>query len=1222
MDAADKERALRAHIRKLLLRYALTHLTINYVDYTRTEVSELLSDCLSVVPLDDPTSLVLPVDPFEQLYQKLKIEDQKPYDQTWTVADETRQWVQDTLGNGNGREPPTDRCWRTVDESTYTNPVRPMSPILTTRAIRQTPRIGGASSSSTLIKSFRHCNPKYLEYVDIKPVANEPFEEVVFSARERDQILNAHPRVDQEMLGAMASLLARVPNAKLNHTSIHDRVPSMVSKFISDEASPPLANAPCPMSPPIFPRQLGVVRTPGMRKPSEIHSLGFVSQVKVEEEAEDISKAHMLLVDGWNVLAPPPASPGTPDTPSLDAGSQSSRVELDELFALTPPPQQPFARLLTDEKMEEYLVPRTCKPGGGGKKGHGECKPSLSTFLSPLLPSVPASFKPNTPDSRLHQSPPVSLSLQGHPSSPAKSSATSPRSPRRLIAKQESSSDVGLHALVAQLCAPVDGQSAEDFIMQERIEEEEALMMDIPKLKEPYLHPTSTSTSRPTLPASVRSLVSSKKPKPQASANKSHEPDGFPHLKKVAGVQSLNIELPWRPFNFGTSIPRTEELADVEHHPTLSLQAGLDDDADDEVKKLLAAETPGAGADGRLRAICDEPAMHWAAGEDWGRYDVILTRAERGRVSGYDTAGARDRNDAFEDSSGWEEGQGATRPHSKRRKVDSTPGFDLTGDSEAHQAIEPVQDVGAAPFSFNTLCSPGQGGLSQDAPYWNHAGEGPESEIGGSNLLENQWEPIWTAESAALSASLVDNHSKSASGGTFGSNQAGGSPPIAQDISPRKISAIRSLDAVLPARDAHPSSALPVSAKPPPNRLSSFRRSEEDAAQEYLTDFVRLRGKSVRESVSVLSPQPEPEPEPAPELPIDLTSSPRPVPPELADANTLSLPDEWVAPTSRHRYIASLDVLQKTILRKHLASPDCRVELAERDAWATNGVDLILDPDTALLLVPLAPLSVSGEALTEKIAKLSWDFARLVVVFEAFSTSSSYRTESGAGLAPYAFPPAIMKAIRKFKWTVAILDGMATGNKRRETEVRYGYARDVGEAARLVRLAGDMAEKASGASLGDGRDWLVDEYHEDEVDLAQAKGMNVYAAAMILHYVDLNTFIDMEPGRRVEMFSAMVGAQRIAMLNEVIANRLAEVGVSSPAPVSPAASSFKPAEECFEDTSGDGGRYVGMSGEDGGSSHRQGVQEDGMAWQTTGLLVIPGRVEQTASAGWGKRSNR
>ena len=106
-----------------------------------------------------------------------------------------------------------------------------------------------------------------------------------------------------------------------------------------------------------------------MRKPSDIYSLGFVSQVKVEEDAGDMSKEHMLLVDGWSqsldfqiwhqltlrldVMTPLPPSQDTSDTPSLEAGSQSS--QLDELFALTPPQQR---GLLTAEKMgASYCLP-------------------------------------------------------------------------------------------------------------------------------------------------------------------------------------------------------------------------------------------------------------------------------------------------------------------------------------------------------------------------------------------------------------------------------------------------------------------------------------------------------------------------------------------------------------------------------------------------------------------------------------------------------------------------------------------------------------------------------------------------------------------------------------------------------------------------------------------------------------------------------------------------
>lgn len=72
----------------------------------------------------------------------------------------------------------------------------------------------------------------------------------------------------------------------------------------------------------------------------------------------------------------------------------------------------------------------------------------------------------------------MSLSILGQPTSPAKSSTTNNSTIQRCFGPTEASSfDTGLNALVTQLCAPVDGQSAEDYIMHERIDEDEALMM-------------------------------------------------------------------------------------------------------------------------------------------------------------------------------------------------------------------------------------------------------------------------------------------------------------------------------------------------------------------------------------------------------------------------------------------------------------------------------------------------------------------------------------------------------------------------------------------------------------------------------------------------------------------------------------------------------------------------------------------------------------------------
>lgn len=41
MSSNERELALRAHIRTLLLDYAFTHLTVNYVQYTEDAVSQV-----------------------------------------------------------------------------------------------------------------------------------------------------------------------------------------------------------------------------------------------------------------------------------------------------------------------------------------------------------------------------------------------------------------------------------------------------------------------------------------------------------------------------------------------------------------------------------------------------------------------------------------------------------------------------------------------------------------------------------------------------------------------------------------------------------------------------------------------------------------------------------------------------------------------------------------------------------------------------------------------------------------------------------------------------------------------------------------------------------------------------------------------------------------------------------------------------------------------------
>lgn len=181
---------------------------------------------------------------------------------------------------------------------------------------------------------------------------------------------NLRPTLDKETLEVISSLPVYVPDIQHHRQSGNDGIPSLVSAFLYNETSP-LVNPQYPMSPPIFPRRLAITGMPGLGKASDIPSLGFITPVKPElEEAEDVSKAHMVVVDGWSrfngrpklpliniisihysdVMLPPPDSQDSFDTPSLEAGSQSSQMELDELFALTPPSNS-HTDLLTKEKM-------------------------------------------------------------------------------------------------------------------------------------------------------------------------------------------------------------------------------------------------------------------------------------------------------------------------------------------------------------------------------------------------------------------------------------------------------------------------------------------------------------------------------------------------------------------------------------------------------------------------------------------------------------------------------------------------------------------------------------------------------------------------------------------------------------------------------------------------------------------------------------------------------
>jgi hypothetical protein len=242
--------------------------------------------------------------------------------------------------------------------------------------------------------------------------------------------------------------------------------------------------------------------------------------------------------------------------------------------------------------------------------------------------------------------------------------------------------------------------------------------------------------------------------------------------------------------------------------------------------------------------------------------------------------------------------------------------------------------------------------------------------------------------------------------------------------------------------------------------------------------FAQLRARKVSTPrlepapvVDVLAP-------PRTEERTDLPGGP---PPEVCDDNTIYLA-ETTFPESSHKYMASLEVIQKRVLIRALRSKICAVELVERRDLA--GVDLILDTDTAVIFFNLFSLPARCDVCVDRIAKTSWRFDKLLVVFEAYGEVSAKKTKhwhpslsTSSSTAscmpqPYAYTPPIVKALKKLKRDLCIAE--TCGTKRTATVLQYAFADTVEEAALFARLYGDWCERddRSHGAIWGSRDWL------------------------------------------------------------------------------------------------------------------------------------------------------
>ena len=235
--------------------------------------------------------------------------------------------------------------------------------------------------------------------------------------------------------------------------------------------------------------------------------------------------------------------------------------------------------------------------------------------------------------------------------------------------------------------------------------------------------------------------------------------------------------------------------------------------------------------------------------------------------------------------------------------------------------------------------------------------------------------------------------------------------------------------------------------------------------------FAQLRAKAISSRKETQLPAPV-----AIHLPAEQDLKLREAPADIYDSSTIRLPESITMPQSIHKYMASLDFIQKLALVRSLESQECLVDLVERQSL--DGVDLILDPHTAIIFLSLFMLSSQCNMYVERVAAQSWKFHRILVVFEAYSQSCAMKGNKTLDSDLNAYTPHILKAIRKFRRDLNI--AAACGTKCQETEVFYVFANSVDEGALFARMYGDFAEEndeTGGAIWGD-RGWLDGDFLE------------------------------------------------------------------------------------------------------------------------------------------------
>ncbi|THH30641.1 hypothetical protein EUX98_g3560 [Antrodiella citrinella] len=637
-----------------------------------------------------------------------------------------------------------------------------------------------------------------------------------------------------------------------------------------------------------------------------------------------------------------------------------------------------------------------------------------------------------------------------------------------------------------------------DFILREKLDDNETMMMDVPQLPPPTEH-----LPNPLLPLMLTDLIETK-PGEQTCPTFNI----CRALKEVKGSQSLNIELSWRPFNFCYRVPTHEEVAGIDSTTTDSLRATLLSEVQD-IEHLSPLLTEALGETGEdVQVLSSSSAQGWyepAITIDYTCFydfddEYVLTEQERRRLHNYPPR----EHHLYELETCFPQGQEPIedyrRSSSPKRLKLNNPGPDIvftvpqSEDSGVFLTVPPEAEEQRNTSRFSQIADEAEGfpGPSQDGElfpdmdpiHFMHPDSPTHATVRHvSQAKDTEHEPFLSLSYDSTQRQLETNR-------------------YTQEDIPNHIIPTGSR----PDNFERDQSSIPLA--------SPLQHLLVPPGRQSLATFLELRAKKLSFTIEPALVSEVADDPVVPDLDRDLPS----IPEELMDRNTLGSPSELPDQRHSHRYMAAMCIIEKRALVRSLALPHNAVALVERE-------------DLGVALTSRA------EELVETIGLISWRFPNVLIVFEAFPTSSYYQKDQVTSrVGVNAFSPPVVKAVHKFRRDLSLAEAYLT--KCPETSVKYAFALSVDEVARYIRTFGDIAESedtTNGAIWGD-RVWLTDE-QENERDLAHVDGMNACVASIILSQTTLEDFLDRSPEERNHEIGPLVGNARMMNFNRTLSLR-------------------------------------------------------------------------------------